>query len=67
MFAQALPHPAVSAPAISKDVPTTRIGEIHIETRPDLLFPKGGWDVHHHIFERQLPCDVRTDRGLTKF
>lgn len=22
---------------------------------PDILFPNGGWDVHHHIFERM--CD----------
>jgi hypothetical protein len=28
------------------------------ETNTKELFPRGGWDTHHHIFERKgpLPC-----------
>ncbi|KAJ4299217.1 hypothetical protein N0V90_004461 [Kalmusia sp. IMI 367209] len=38
---------------MGKDLALTKTREVHIETDEDgeLLFPNGGWDVHHHIFE----------------
>lgn len=36
---------------MGKDISVTEIREIAIE-ESEKLFPNGGWDVHHHVFER---------------
>jgi pyruvate dehydrogenase complex dehydrogenase (E1) component len=43
---------------------TITLGQDKVFEELDNLFPNGGWDVHHHIFERM--CDLpQTSSKLT--
>lgn len=42
-------------PTVGKGLTVTEMKETGSERDPGVLFPNGGWDVHHHIFERISP------------
>lgn len=39
-------------PLVTKETAAAETTKTHIKTHPEALFPQGGWDVHHHIFDR---------------
>lgn len=53
MSSQSQAQAVVDSPKMSK-LFTVSHTEIASENESEPLLPNGGWDVHHHIFERKL-------------
>ncbi|KAH7069782.1 hypothetical protein BKA63DRAFT_88647 [Paraphoma chrysanthemicola] len=51
MATQVFIRTSTTKPVPAKEILVTAVPEVHECAREEPLFPNGGWDVHHHIFD----------------